>query len=88
MTTTPAGITVSGLLQSLPETVGLDLDLLAGGTGLTRRITGPYVQKTGLALAGFDEYLQPGRERQLQPAGMDQADDSEIEDGFDPGEEQ
>jgi hypothetical protein len=34
MTTTPAGITVSGLLQSLPETVGLDLDPLAGSTGL------------------------------------------------------
>jgi hypothetical protein len=34
MTTTPAGMTVSGLLRSLPETVGLDLDLLAGSTGL------------------------------------------------------
>ena len=25
------------------------------------RITIPYIQKTGLALAGFDEYLRPGR---------------------------
>jgi HPr kinase/phosphorylase len=61
MTTTPPGITVGGLLQSRPETFGLDLDLLAGSAGLSRRITSPYVQKTGLALAGFHEYLRPGR---------------------------
>jgi HPr kinase/phosphorylase len=64
MTTTPGGITgitVGGLLQSRPEALGLDLDLLAGSAGLARRITSPYVQKTGLALVGFDEYLQPGR---------------------------
>lgn len=40
---------------------GLDLDLLAGAAGLERRVTLPYIQKTGLALAGFDEYLRPGR---------------------------
>jgi HPr kinase/phosphorylase len=40
---------------------GLNLDLLAGATGLERRITLPYIQKTGLALAGFDEYLRGGR---------------------------
>lgn len=61
MTITPAGITVGGLLQSRPDTVGLDLELLAGGEGLSRQITSPYVQKTGLALAGFHEYLRPGR---------------------------
>jgi HPr kinase/phosphorylase len=61
MTTTPAGVTVGGLLQSRPEALGLDLDLLAGSAGLARRITSPYVQKTGLALAGFHEYLRPGR---------------------------
>ena len=27
----------------------------------TAPITSPHIQKTGLALAGFDEYLKPGR---------------------------
>ena len=35
--------------------------MLAGADGLTRTITSPHVQKTGLALAGFHEYLKPGR---------------------------
>src|SRR5687767_7619702 len=54
-------VTVGGLLEARPESVGLPVDLLAGGRGLQRRITNPYIQKTGLALAGFHEYLQPGR---------------------------
>jgi HPr kinase/phosphorylase len=54
-------MTVGGLLQSRPDALGLDLELLAGGDGLDRRISSPYVQKTGLALAGFHEYLRPGR---------------------------
>jgi HPr kinase/phosphorylase len=41
--------------------LGLALDLLAGGDGLERVITSPHVQKTGLALAGFHQYLQAGR---------------------------
>jgi HPr kinase/phosphorylase len=52
---------VGGLLKTRPEAFGLDLELLAGSGGLDRRITSPYVQKTGLALAGFHEYLRPGR---------------------------
>lgn len=52
---------VGTLLQVRPDPSGLPLDLLAGAGGLDRRITSPYVQKTGLALAGFDEYLRPGR---------------------------
>ena len=56
-----AGVTVGRLLQSRPEALGLDLELLAGGGGLDRRILSPYVQKTGLALAGFHEYLREGR---------------------------
>jgi HPr kinase/phosphorylase len=56
-----AGVTVGALLRSRPEGVGLPLDLLAGSGGLDRRITSPYFQKTGLALAGFDEYLHAGR---------------------------
>ena len=54
-------VTVGGLLGSRPEAAGLPLDLLAGGEGLGRTITSPHVQKTGLALAGFHEYLKPGR---------------------------
>jgi HPr kinase/phosphorylase len=56
-----AALTVGGLLGSRPENVGLPLELLSGGAGLGRAIASPHVQKTGLALAGFDEYLQPGR---------------------------
>ncbi len=37
------------------------MDLLAAGDGLDRVITSPHIQKTGLALAGFHEYLKPGR---------------------------
>ena len=54
-------VTVSGLLRSRPESVGLPLDVVAGATGLERLIGSPHIQKTGLALAGFHEYLQPGR---------------------------
>lgn len=54
-------VTVGGLLGSRPEASGLPLDLLAGADGLHRGITSPHVQKTGLALAGFHEYLKPGR---------------------------
>jgi HPr kinase/phosphorylase len=55
------GVSVGALLRGRPESSGLPLDLLAGAGGLDRLITSPYVQKTGLALAGFHEYLRPGR---------------------------
>ena len=55
------GVSVGALLASRGADAGLELDLLAGASGLERRITLPHVQKTGLALAGFDEYLRPGR---------------------------
>ena len=57
----PPGVTVADLLSSRPEAFGLPLDLLAGANGLDRIITSPHIQKTGLALAGFHEYLKPGR---------------------------
>ena len=57
---TPA-VTVRGLLDARPESVGLSIEILAGANGLERVITSPYIQKTGLALAGFHEYLQAGR---------------------------
>jgi HPr kinase/phosphorylase len=55
------GVTVGGLLRSRPEAFGLPLEFLAGADGLDRVITSPQIQKTGLALAGFHEYLKPGR---------------------------
>jgi len=59
--TAPPGVTVGSLLRSRPEAFGLPLELLAGADGLDRTITSPHIQKTGLALAGFHEYLKPGR---------------------------
>jgi len=41
--------------------MGLPIELLSGNAGLERIITSPHIQKTGLALAGFHEYLQPER---------------------------
>jgi HPr kinase/phosphorylase len=55
------GVTVRSLLGTRPESFGLPVDLLAGAAGLDRVITSPHVQKTGLALAGFHEFLKPGR---------------------------
>src|SRR5476649_2296741 len=57
MASTP-GVSVGALLASHPEAFGLPLELLSG---LDRVITNPHIQKTGLALAGFHEYLKPGR---------------------------
>ncbi|HEY7290583.1 MAG TPA: HPr(Ser) kinase/phosphatase [Vicinamibacterales bacterium] len=56
-----AGVSVGALLGGRPEAFGLPLELLAGVEGLERAITSPHIQKTGLALAGFHEYLRPGR---------------------------
>jgi HPr kinase/phosphorylase len=55
------GVTVRGLLDSRSDALGLSVELLAGAAGLDRLITNPHPQKTGLALAGFQEYLRPGR---------------------------
>jgi HPr kinase/phosphorylase len=61
MTPSTTGATVGAFLSTRPESAGLPLELVAGADGLDRLITSPYIQKTGLALAGFDEYLRPGR---------------------------
>jgi len=58
---TVSGVSVRALIGSRPDTLGLALELLAGADGLDRIITSPHIQKTGLALAGFHEYLKPGR---------------------------
>jgi HPr kinase/phosphorylase len=57
----PPGVTVATLLASRPDAYGLPLELLAGTGGVDRVITSPHIQKTGLALAGFHEYLKAGR---------------------------
>jgi HPr kinase/phosphorylase len=54
-------LTVAGLLRSRSDAIGLPLELLSGLAGTERLIASPHIQKTGLALAGFHEYLQPGR---------------------------
>ena len=54
-------LTVAGLLKSRSEKSGLPLELLSGGDGVGRLISSPHIQKTGLALAGFHEYLRPAR---------------------------
>jgi HPr kinase/phosphorylase len=54
-------VSVAGLLRSRPEGIGFPLEVLAGHGGLERTISSPHIQKTGLALAGFHEYLRPGR---------------------------
>jgi HPr kinase/phosphorylase len=54
-------MTVASLLDKRLEAIGLPIELLGGGDGLARPIASPHVQKMGLALAGFDTYLQPGR---------------------------
>ena len=55
------GVSVGALLASRPEAFGLPIEVLAGSRGLDALITSPHIQKTGLALAGFHEYLRPGR---------------------------
>jgi serine kinase of HPr protein (carbohydrate metabolism regulator) len=57
------GVTVSTVVEDLLATpdAGLDVEIVAGGTGLQRRITNSHPQKTGLALSGFDSYLRGGR---------------------------
>jgi HPr kinase/phosphorylase len=61
MNTAIPGVSVGALLRSRPEAVGLPLALISGAAGLERLITSPHIQKTGLALAGFDAYLTAGR---------------------------
>ena len=58
---TPRAVSVGALLQPALDAPDLDVEVIAGRIGLDRSITSPHLQKTGLALAGFDEYLRPGR---------------------------
>lgn len=62
METAPArSVTVATLLADLSASRALTVEVLAGAESLERRITIAHPQKTGLALSGFDAYLQAGR---------------------------
>jgi len=54
-----SSITVRELCEEAPS--GLNVKLVAGASGVDRRITVPRVQKLGLALAGFSHYIHSGR---------------------------
>lgn len=56
-----AAVSVRTLVRDQTIAPDLSLTVVAGGDGLERQVTMPYSQKTGLALAGYDEYLKPGR---------------------------
>lgn len=60
---------VSTLLRSLR--VELGFELVAGKSGLDRRITGPGIQKSGLALTGFTSMVKPGLIQVLGKAEID-----------------
>jgi HPr kinase/phosphorylase len=52
-------IHVSELLSE--KAASLNLQLITGKEGLSKRINFPKIQKPGLALTGFTEYVRPGR---------------------------
>jgi HPr kinase/phosphorylase len=53
-------VTVGAMVESATP-AAFTLEVVAGHAGLGRSLTIPYPQKTGLALAGFDASIQPGR---------------------------
>src|SRR6476661_1990616 len=57
----PPAVAIRALAATSPDPQGLVLGPLAGGAGLDRLVRSPHLQKTGLALAGFHEYLRAGR---------------------------
>ena len=57
----PLEVAVGILLEPRPEFPDFHVEIVAGRQGLRRAIRSPHVQKTGLALAGFHEYIRPGR---------------------------
>src|SRR3972149_7043498 len=61
MTSPAPNVTVGWLVRTRTEAFNLGFEVLAGTSGFDRTILTPYVLKTGLALAGFDAYLQSGR---------------------------
>jgi len=58
---TPPAVAVGSLLEPVPDAGALVVEIVAGRQGLGRLVRSPHVQKTGLALAGFPEYIRSGR---------------------------
>jgi HPr kinase/phosphorylase len=58
---TPQQVAVGRLLEAPEGAPEFVVDVIAGRTGLARVVRSPHVQKTGLALAGFHEYVRAGR---------------------------
>jgi HPr kinase/phosphorylase len=61
MTAPVPHVTVGWLVRVRHDAYNFGFEELAGTRGFDRTILNPYVLKTGLALAGFDAYLQAGR---------------------------
>ena len=59
--TVPPAVAVGVVFEPRVDAPDLPVEVMAGRHGLMRPIRSPHVQKTGLALAGFHEYLRPGR---------------------------
>ena len=57
----PPAITIRSLVSPSADPQGLLLRVVAGAGGLDRLVRSPHLQKTGLALAGYHEYLRSGR---------------------------
>ena len=57
----PHAVAVGALLEPCDGSPALGVEIVAGRGGLGRRVRSSHVQKTGLALAGFHEYIRPGR---------------------------
>ena len=58
---TPPAVAVGALLEPDLDAGELAVEIVAGRQGLERLVRSPHVQKTGLALAGFPEYIRAGR---------------------------
>ncbi len=58
---TPPAVAVGALLEPDLDAGELVVEIVAGRHGLERLVHSPHVQKTGLALAGFPEYIRKGR---------------------------
>jgi HPr kinase/phosphorylase len=58
---TPPAVAVGALLEPDVDAGELVVEIVAGRQGLGRLVRSPHVQKTGLALAGFPEYIRAGR---------------------------
>jgi HPr kinase/phosphorylase len=55
----PQSISVGELVEA--SGLGLQLEILCGGDGLAKRISSPRIQRLGLALAGYTQYIRAGR---------------------------